>query len=403
MTTVLTRDGISCHDTFFWSSDYCENPERANARWLAEEPIWWSERLGGVVVVRYDDVKRVMTEHATFGQSPIYDGAFVDAFAGPTLPALDPPDHNVLRKMVAKHFTVQMIESGFSGRIREIVSGIIEEFEGESFEIYHDFTDKLVARVAALLIGGDMGDPRLLAEHNAAVIRYMRKTRERKDHTEERASGKEAGDALIAYLSALYDERSRDAGDATDLLAALSRTAAGKDEAVRMAALSLVAGVDTTVRGIANTLLALLRHPDQLDVVRTDPGLADDAFAEGLRWMTPISLKHRFVRVDTELCGVPLAAGDHACVILGAANRDPRRYVDPERFDVRRKGPKHLAFGVGTHYCLGAPLATLEARHTLQVLLERFPRLAADTSDLVFDDGPANRSPREMVIDLRGA
>ncbi len=403
MTTVLTRGGISCHDAFFWSPAYCDDPEGACARWLADEPIWWSERLGGAVVVRYDDVKRVMTEHATFGQSPIYDGAFVDAFSGPTLPALDPPEHNVLRKTVAKHFTVQIMERDFSARIRGIVEEIVEEFEGSSFEIYRDFTDKLVARVAALLIGGDMGDPQLLAEHNAAVIRYMRKTRERSDHTAERATGKAAGDALISYLSDLYDERSRHPGDATDLLAALSRTPASKAEAVRMAALSLVAGVDTTVRGIANTLLALLRHPEQLETVRAEPGRADDAFAEGLRWMTPISLKHRYVRVDTSLCGVPLAAGDHACVILGAANRDPRRFEHPERFDVRRRGPKHLAFGAGTHYCLGGPLATLEARHTIQVLLDRFPRLAADTADLVFADGPANRSPRELVIDLRGA
>lgn len=403
MTGVLTRDGISCHDDFFWSPAYCDDPEGANARWLADEPLWWSERLGGAVVVRYDDVKRVMTEHATFGQSPIYDGAFVDAFGGPTLPALDPPEHNHLRKAVAKHFTVQVVQTNFSARIEQIVTGIVEEFDGDRIEIYRDVTDKLVARVAALLIGGDMGDPQLLAEHNAAVIRYMRKTRERSDHTEERATGKEAGDALIDYLSGLYDERSRQTGDASDLLAVLSRSAAGKAEVVRMAALSLVAGVDTTVRGIANTLYALLRHPDQLELVRAEPDLADDAFSEGLRWMTPISLKHRYVRVDTELCGVPLRPGDHACVILGAANRDPRRYEQPERFDVRRRGPKHLAFGVGTHYCLGAPLATLEARHTIQVLLRRFPRLALAAGDPLFADGPANRSPRELTIELRGA
>jgi cytochrome P450 len=399
---LITRDGISCHDGFFWSPAYCADPEGANARWLADEPIWWSERLGGAVVVRYDDVKRVMTEHATFGQSPVYDGAFVDAFSGATLPALDPPEHNVLRKVVAKHFTAAVIEANFSGRIRAIVNGIVDEFDGDTFEIYADFTDKLVARVAALLIGGDMGDPVLLARHNAAVIAYMRRTRERLDHTSERAVGKEAGDALISYLSDLYDERTRTEGESTDLLAALSRTGASKAESVRMAALSLVAGVDTTVRGISNTLLGLLSHRDQLDEVRADPGLADAAFAEGLRWMTPISLKHRYVREPTELCGVALTPGDHACVILGAANRDPRRFERPEEYQVRRKGPKHVAFGVGTHYCLGAPLATLETRHTIQVLLERFPALAADTANLVFADGPANRSPREMVISLRG-
>jgi cytochrome P450 len=216
----------------------------------------------------------------------------------------------------------------------------------------------------------------------------------------ERRMGKDAGTTLLAYLSELYDERARLQGDATDLLTILSRTPAAKEEAIRMAALALVAGVDTTVRGIANTVFALLTHPPELQRLRTDPALADKAFAEGLRWMTPISLKHRYVRVETELCGVPLRPGDHACVILGAANRDPRVFGSPERFIMDRQGPPHLAFGTGVHYCLGAPLATIEARHVLQVLLERFPRLSADTDRVVFADGPANRSPERLVLEL---
>jgi pimeloyl-[acyl-carrier protein] synthase len=387
-------------DDYFWSSEYCDDPEGANQRLLADNPIWWSERLGGAVVVRYDDVRRVMSEPATFGQSPIYDGAFVDAFSGPTLPALDPPEHTALRKSVAGHFRIRLMEANFSDAIRRIVEEIVDGWDGDTAEIYSDFTDELVARVAALLIGGDMGDPGVMAEHNAAVIRYMRKTRERKEFSDEQRVGREAGAALISYLSDLYDERARLNADEPDLLTILARTNADKDEAVRMAALSLVAGVDTTVRGIANALYALLLHPGELKLLRDDPNLADKAFAEGLRWMTPISLKHRYVRAATDLCGVPLEQGDHACVILGAANRDPRVYDDPGRFEIERQGPPHVAFGMGIHYCLGAPLATIEARHSLQVLLERFPNLAADTDAVAFADGPANRSPERLVLEL---
>jgi cytochrome P450 len=293
-----------------------------------------------------------------------------------------------------------MVEANFSEAIRGIVVDIVEGFSSNTIEIYADFTDKLVARVAAVLIGGDMGDPERLAAYNAAVIRYMRRTRERKEFATEQQDGKQAGDALIAYLSDLYDERARVDRGQSDLLTVLSHTNADKADAVRMAALSLVAGVDTTVRGIANSLFALLSHPDQLAKVRAQPSLADKAFAEALRWMTPISLKHRYVRAETELCGVRLRAGDHACVILGAANRDPRVYDQPERYDVDRVGPAHVAFGSGIHYCLGAPLATLEARHSLQVLLEQFPRLSADTEAVVFSDGPANHSPERLVLDL---
>jgi cytochrome P450 len=397
---MQTLEAIPHLDYQFWSREYCADQDGWNQRWLAKVPIWWSDRLGGAVVVRYDDVRRVLNEPATFGQSPVYDGAFVDAFSGPTLPALDPPEHATLRKIVAGHFRRRMVEANFSDAIRDIVIDIVDGFDGDSIEIYADFTDKLVARVAALLIGGDMGDPGRLAAYNAAVIRYMRKTRERKEFTTEQQHGKEAGDALIVYLSDLYDERAQLDSGQPDLLTILSRTKADKADAVRMAALSLVAGVDTTVRGIANCLFALLSHPAELAKVRADPSLAEKAFAEGLRWMTPISLKHRYVRAETELCGVGLQPGDHACVILGAANRDPRVYERPERFDIDRVGPPHVAFGSGIHYCLGAPLATLEALHSVQVLLQRFPRLSTDTGTAVFSDGPANRSPERLVLDL---
>jgi cytochrome P450 len=397
---MQTLEAIPHLDHQFWSPDYCADQDGCNQQWLAEVPIWWSDRLGGAVVVRYEDVRRVLNEPAVFGQSPIYDGAFVDAFSGPSLPALDPPEHASLRKIVAGHFRIRMVEANFSEAIRRIVVDIVEGFSSNTIEIYADFTDKLVARVAAVLIGGDMGDPERLAAYNAAVIRYMRRTRERKEFATEQQDGKQAGDALIAYLSDLYDERARVDRGQSDLLTVLSHTNADKADAVRMAALSLVAGVDTTVRGIANSLFALLSHPDQLAKVRAQPSLADKAFAEALRWMTPISLKHRYVRAETELCGVRLRAGDHACVILGAANRDPRVYDQPERYDVDRVGPAHVAFGSGIHYCLGAPLATLEARHSLQVLLEQFPRLSADTEAVVFSDGPANHSPERLVLDL---
>lgn len=387
-------------DEFFWSAEYQSNPEAVYDHWLATVPVWWSDRLGGVVVVRYDDVKRVMTEHATFGQSPVYDGAFVDAFSGPTLPALDPPEHTALRKALSGYFRAQLVDKRFSAAIRRIVTDIVDGFAGTRVEIYQDFTDKLVSRVTALMIGGDMGDPVVLAEHNRAVISYMRKTRERSSTQAERPLGKQAGEALISYLSALYDERAELADDQPDLMTALARTSVPKDDCVRMAALALVAGVDTTVRGIANTIYALLLHPEALQRVRQDPSLADPAFTEALRWMTPISLKHRLVRRDTEIAGVPLSAGDHACVLLGAANRDPRHYDDPGAFHIGRDGPRHMAFGTGAHYCLGAPLATIEARHSLQVLLGRFPRLSADLANVEFADAPANRSPHALTLDL---
>lgn len=186
------------------------------------------------------------------------------------------------------------------------------------------------------------------------------------------------------YLDALIEDK-RAAGPADDLLSGLIAARAEDGDRLSgpelraMAYLLLIAGHETTVNLIANTVRNLLTHPEQLAALRADPGLLDGAIEESLRYDGPVETStFRFTREPFTLGGTEIPAGASVLVAIGALDRDPARFPDPDRFDIRRDTRGHLAFGHGIHYCLGAPLARLEGRIALRTLLDRFPRLELD-------------------------
>jgi cytochrome P450 len=166
-----------------------------------------------------------------------------------------------------------------------------------------------------------------------------------------------------------------------------------------MAFLLLVAGHETTVNLIGNGALALLRHPDQLAALRADPSLIDGAVEEMLRYDGPVeTTTWRFVRQDLTLAGVRMRAGEPVLVALAAADRDPERFTDPDTFDIRRPAQGHIAFGHGIHYCLGAPLARLEAAVAIPALLARAPGLALLPEPLTWRPGLLMRGPQRLPV-----
>jgi cytochrome P450 len=172
---------------------------------------------------------------------------------------------------------------------------------------------------------------------------------------------------LADYLTALLAERRRAPGD--DVLSTLASTEATEQEILDLAALLLVAGHETTVNLIANGVLALLRHPDQIDALCHDPETAVD---ELLRFDSPVQLTQRIALDDLEVAGQPVRAGDELVLVLGAANRDPAVFAEPNRLDVGRDARRHVSFGGGVHHCLGATLARLEGAIAVGGLFDRF-------------------------------
>ena len=191
--------------------------------------------------------------------------------------------------------------------------------------------------------------------------------------------GDAASAAFDAYFREIIAERREAPRD--DIVSALALAEDGGErlserEMLNLLRLLVIAGIETATNLIGNGLLALLRHPAELERLRADPGLIPGAVEELLRYDSPAQATFRRVLTDCEVNGVPLRRRDNLVLLLGSANRDPDAFDDPDRLDVARRGAAHLSFGRGIHHCLGAPLARLEGRIAFEMLLERLPRIA---------------------------
>jgi cytochrome P450 len=293
---------------------------------------------------------------------------------------VDPPDHTRLRGLVNKAFTPRVVEQ-LRSRVHEIVDDLLGRAEAKgSMDLIADLSYPLPVIVIAEMLGvppedrdvfhgwsGDLArslDPLLPAELIDTIER--------------------SADAFTEYFLKLIAERRARPGD--DLLSALvAAEQAGdrlsEEELVSTCILILVAGHETTMNLIGNGMLALLRQPDQLSRLRADPSLVPNAVEELLRYDGTVQLTGRTAKADVDLEGRRVAAGEICILLLGSANRDPERFADPERVDVTRTDIKHLAFGAGAHYCLGAPLARVEAQIAFTEMFRRLPdtlRLAID-------------------------
>ncbi|MBO8195927.1 cytochrome P450 [Streptomyces oryzae] len=321
--------------------------------------------------------------------SPDADGLTVAP--GTHMLVSDPPDHTRLRKLVSKEFTPRRI-AALEPRIKELTSGLLDAMLA-SPDGRADLVASLAFPLPIAVICELLGVPDLERERFAAWS----------DHVLSAAPDEERQDsaqALAGYLTQLLERQRAQPGD--DLLSVLIRTSdedgdrLSTDELLGMAWLLLIAGYETTVGLIANGTLALLRHPDQLAALRADPALLPGAVEEMLRYDGPVEVStFRFTLEPVEIGGT-LIPGDGQLVlpVLGDADRDSKRFPDGDRFDIRREARGHLAFGHGIHFCLGAPLARLEARIAFELLLDR-------TASLELDAHPAALEWREGTV-LRG-
>ncbi|AGZ38968.1 cytochrome P450 [Actinoplanes friuliensis DSM 7358] len=335
---------------------------------------------GALVVTRHADCVAV-TRHPKLGHMPSHMMEFVrpDWDRHPALQqlftsilAINPPDHTRLRRLVSSSFTARRVQA-LQPRIAQMVEELLEPMSGEV-----DFVQAFGFPLPVNVIGELLGIPEPDRAQFQTLVRDWTQVLE-VISPEVLATADPAAATIRSYLAGLAAERRRKPGD--DLISALVAAEEDgekltEDELLTMAALLFAAGFETTTNLLGNSVVSLLRNPDQLELLRMQPGLAASAVEELLRFDTPVQLLSRVAWDDIEIAGVPVSGGERIVAYLGAGNRDPERFTDPDRLDLARPDNAPLSFGGGIHYCLGAPLARLEAQIAIPALLARFPGLA---------------------------
>ncbi|MFI2433014.1 cytochrome P450 [Streptomyces sp. NPDC018693] len=326
------------------------------------------------LVVGYEEARAALADPRLVKGSERIGATFLEEqLIGKHLLITDPPQHTRLRALVTRAFTMRRVEE-LRPRVQGITDDLLDAMLPRgSADLVESFAFPLPITVICELLGVPEMDRTAFREMSTEVVAPT-----------DADSSYDAFARLGAYLTELIEDK-RSAGPSGDLLSDLIRTTAedgdrlSSDELRGMAFLLLVAGHETTVNLITNAVHALLTHPDQLAALRADPGLLDGVIEETLRWEGPVeNATYRFAVEPVEIGGVTLEKGDPVLVGLASADRDTARYPDPDRYDIRRDPRGHLAFGHGIHYCLGAPLARLEARTAIRSLLDRAPGLALD-------------------------
>ena len=370
----------------------------------------WSEEQEAFLVTGYQDCLDVLRHPAASSDDDNADytgrrGALSDNPMRPieakSMLFTDPPDHTRLRGLVSKAFTPRTVEA-MRPHIADIVERLLDDAAERAavgdgvVDVVADLGFPLPVIVIAEMLGVPIEDQDQLKPWSRDLARLIDPVL-----TDEVAqAGVMAAMQFMNYLNGLIDERRSRPGD--DLLSALLAAEDDgerlrHDELLMMTMLLFVAGHETTQNLIGNGMLALLQHPDQLDRLRAadDPALVKNAVEEMLRYDSPVQLTGRHLREDAEIAGTLVRKGQTALTLLAAANRDPAMFAAPASFDIGRDNAnRHLGFGHGIHFCLGAPLARIEAQTAIPALLRRFPSLAlAD---------PATAPERSETRTLRG-
>jgi cytochrome P450 len=328
----------------------------------AEQPVLLDARMGMPTwhVLRYEDVSTVLTDHSRFSSSAFSDGSFLSD----TLLVKDPPDHRKLRSLVNIAFTPRSV-AGLADRVAKIAQELLDRVRAKGeMDIVADLAFPLPARVIAEMLG--------VPDEDWDIFQRW-----------ARVTGSEPGAPAMrgemdSYFSGLLEARRRDPRE--DLITALSTAEVDGErlserELTSFCTLLLIAGQETTKNLIANFVLTMSDHPDDLATLVAHPEAAPAAAEEVLRYLPPVWFVVRSTTTDVTLGGVEIPAGQLLMPWMASANRDERAFPDPDRFDIRREPNRHLTFGHGVHFCVGAPLTRMEAKVVLPMLLEQLEDL----------------------------
>jgi cytochrome P450 len=387
-----------------YDPDIDADPHPVWKRLRDEAPVYYNEQHDFFALSRYDDVNRALADGETFSSARGIVVEMIDTTPAPDddpLPRpmmimMDPPRHDRLRKLVSRTFTprrVGLLET----RTRELCAETLDpHLGGDSF----DYVEECGARIPGMIIGALMGVP----TEDQNDIRIWIDDMMRWDPTNTDPRKAEAGGNIERYLQELVAARRKQPRDdmVSDLLAVAVELDDGStsklthEEIMGFVQLLLFAGNETTARLIGWTALLLARHPDQRAWLVEDPALVPNAIEEILRFEAPSPIQGRLVRREVTMHGTTIPAFSRMALLNGSADRDGRHFDEPDRFDIRRTIDRHLAFGYGIHFCIGAALARLEGRVVLEETLARFPDWSTDESGLELVRTSTVRGPAHL-------
>lgn len=367
--------------------------------------------LGRYLVARFDDVYAILNDRELMvDPRKAAEGTFNRIFnraemmeerdVQPSMLFLDPPDHTRLRSLVSKAFTPRSIEK-MRDRIGEIANELLDKVEGQkSFDLMAAYCQPYPTIVIAEMLGVD---PKDQADFKRWTDDSVAAGFDPFASEEKKKKAMEAGEAMNAYLRRTIAERRAEPKD--DLITAMLQAEDNgdffnDDEVVTMVGLLLAAGNVTTTDLLGNGFKNLFQHPEQVKMLQDDPSLIVNAVEEMLRYEGPVTFSGRITPDDREIAGCPVSGGQSVTVALGGANYDPRLHKDPHKFDIRREDVDHVAFGGGRRYCLGAPLARLEAQIGVLTLLKRFPNIRMPEQELVWKTVPGFRGLEKLIVEV---
>jgi cytochrome P450 len=361
---------------FLFSRTFSEDPYTAYAELRERGPVHPIDFPRGVtafLVVDHEHGRAALSD-PRLSKDIAHSSVPIDGeqFFGGTMLAMDPPGHTRLRGLMAKAFTAARVET-LRPRVQEITGALLDGIavRGEA-DLIEDLAVPLPVQVICELLGVPASDRARFRAWTAVLTAPALTTEAR---ARRRDAAREFNDHLIEVIA---ERRARPEDDLISaLIAARDGDAAlTEPELLNGIALLLIAGHETTVNLIGNGVLALLQAPDQCELLRTRPDLLPSAIEELLRYDGPVErASQRIALTDMEIAGTPIPEGAWVHVALAAADRDPAAFDHPDRLDVTRAPKRHVAFGHGLHFCLGAPLARLEGRIAIGSLLTRFPNL----------------------------
>ena len=377
-----------------------------------EEPVHWSERLSGWVLTRYADVRAALNDPRLSADriTPFVDHMAGSAAApvGDLARALglwavfrDPPDHTRLRAAMGRAFVPGRVER-LGPAIEQLVDRFIARVAGRGeMEVIGDLANPLPVAVIGTLLGVPAADFARLKAWSDELATVVGTSLDMPDkHARAARSWRTMRDYFVQLIETRRPAPPQDA--LGDMIRARHEDERLDDaELVANAVLLLFAGHETTTNLIANAILALVRNPAALRTLVRAPELIASAVEEFLRYDGPVQALTRIARAQVELGGQRIAAGERLVLILNAANRDPAQFPAPDRLDLAREPNRHIAFGYGIHFCLGAPLARLEAKIALSRLAARLPELALAESRLEWLDSLVFRGMRSLKVSFK--